>query len=217
MPDFSVENRLIAARHIPARVAGVDEVGRGPLAGPVVCACVMFDGLDIDPNLAAQINDSKALSPKKRVAAAAAIRASGAVIALGAASAMLIDRLNILQATLRAMEEAVGRMAVRPLAVIVDGNRVPDGLAGIGEPLVGGDAKSLSVAAASIIAKVARDELMARLALRWPAYGWEKNAGYGSPVHLAALQAQGITPHHRRSFGPVAAVIRGGEPRGCAD
>ena len=203
MPDFVCERRLLGDRGL---VAGVDEVGRGPLAGPVVAAAVMFPGLEISADLASMIKDSKALTARRREKTGALIRTSGARIGLAACSARVIDRINILEAAMLAMTRAVALLGDID-AVIVDGNRVPAGLEGKGVALVKGDAKSMSVAAASIVAKVARDRLMARLALRYPGYGWEKNAGYGAPKHLEALRAFGPTPHHRLTFAPVRALV----------
>ena len=180
-------------------VVGVDEVGRGPLAGPVVVAAVILER-EI-PGLA----DSKALSAAARVALAALVRRHGRV-ALAAASVAEIERLNILGATLLAMRRAVHRLGVRPGLVLVDGNRGPD----LDCPMrcvVGGDATVPAISAASIVAKVTRDALMARLAGRHPGYGWERNAGYPTREHLAALARLGLNRHHRRGFGPCAALL----------
>jgi ribonuclease HII len=176
--------------------AGVDEVGRGPLAGPVVVAAVIL--LRPVPGLA----DSKQLSAIQRGRLDAAIRAD-AMVAVAAASVEEIERLNILGATLVAMRRAVSRLGVRPALVLVDGNRPPS----LDLPVrcvVGGDATVPEISAASIVAKVARDALMRRLARRYPGYGWERNAGYGTREHLAALARLGINRHHRRSFAPCA-------------
>jgi ribonuclease HII len=197
-PDLSRERRL------GGLVAGIDEVGRGPLAGPVVACAVILDPANL-PEALAGLTDSKALSAVRRDRYAAILRGC-ARIGLGAASVGEIDRLNILQATFLAMRRALAALPVRPDAALVDGNRAP----GFGIPvetLVGGDRLSLSIAAASVIAKVARDRAMTRLALRYPAYGWDRNAGYPTADHLAALTASGITPHHRRSFAPVRACL----------
>lgn len=175
-------------------VAGVDEVGRGPLAGPVLAAAVIL------PEPVDGITDSKLLSPARREALAAAL-AERAIVAVGAASVEEIDRLNILRATLLAMRRAVARLPVRPRAILVDGNQ-PPGLDLPTRCVVGGDALVPAIGAASIVAKVARDRLMCRLATRYPGYGWERNAGYGTAEHRAALGSLGLTPHHRRSFAP---------------
>jgi ribonuclease HII len=195
MPDFALE---LARGGI---VAGVDEVGRGPLAGPVFAAAVILPA-SLPPRIAALIDDSKALSARRRAEALAALRGAGAVIALGAASVAEIERLNILHAALLAMRRAVDRLAIRPDHVLVDGIHVPALDIGC-TPVPKGDATSLSIASASIVAKQARDLLMARLATRYPVYGWECNAGYAAAVHRAAILAHGPTRHHRRGFGPL--------------
>ncbi len=195
-PDFSFETAAFAQGF--ARVAGVDEVGRGPLAGPVTAAAVILDPARIPAGL----NDSKALTAARRAALDAEIRAV-ATVSLAHASVDEIDRLNILRAAHLAMERAVAGLAVPADHVLVDGNMIPRGLALPAQAVVKGDARVLSIAAASIVAKVARDAIMVDLAQQYPGYGWERNAGYPSPAHLAALQNLGITPHHRRSFKPV--------------
>lgn len=179
-------------------VAGVDEVGRGPLAGPVVAAAVILRA-----PVPAGLADSKALCAARREELAALLRASAAVVALGAASVAEIDRLNILHATLLAMRRAVLRLAVRPGLVLVDGNALPPGLPCPARAVVGGDRTEPAIAAASILAKVARDRCMRRLGLRHAGYGWDSNAGYGTPAHLAGLARLGTTRHHRFSFRPV--------------
>jgi len=195
MPDFTHELRLQCV------VAGVDEVGRGPLAGPVFAAAVILPA-QMPRGLAGLIDDSKKLTPARRAVALAALRESGAHIALGAASVADILRLNILHASMLAMRRAIARLPVAPDHVLVDGNRAP----GCGMPcttLVGGDGLSLSIAAASIVAKEARDALMTRLARRYPDYGWENNAGYAAAVHRAAIVRCGATRHHRMGFGEL--------------
>jgi len=195
-PDFSLE------REIGGRVAGVDEAGRGPLAGPVVAAAVVFpDG--VPAALAPMLNDSKQLSAFRREAAFEALFASPAVeIGIGAASVADILRLNILGAALLAMRRAVARLPHRPDCALVDGNRPPDLPCPV-RCVVGGDSESLSIAAASIVAKVVRDRGMTLLSRRYPGYGWDRNAGYPTAEHRAALAAVGVTPHHRMGFGPV--------------
>lgn len=207
MPDFAAERTVAGAGNGPGSgpVAGIDEAGRGPLAGPVVAAAVCFPGLALPPAVRGLIDDSKKLSPARREAAFAAILEAGAV-GTGEASVAEIDRLNILQATMLAMQRAVAALAVPPAAALVDGNRAPV-LPCPAHPLVGGDRLSLSIAAASIVAKVMRDRIMARLAADHPGYGWERNAGYGTAAHRAALAALGPTPHHRRTFAPVRDVL----------
>jgi ribonuclease HII len=199
MPDLMLETE------IGGLVCGIDEVGRGPLAGPVVAAAVLLDLAAMPAELREAIDDSKRLAAAERERCALALR-SCARIGIGAASVAVIDRINILQASLLAMARAVQALPVVPDAALVDGNVAPR----LGCPVrcvVGGDGKSLSIAAASIIAKVTRDRLMHRLAERYVGYGWESNVGYGTPAHGAALQRLGRTPHHRRSFAPVQLAL----------
>jgi ribonuclease HII len=181
-------------------LAGVDEVGRGPLAGPVVaCAVVMPP----DRRAIAGVNDSKQLDHATRVALAARIREQALVIALGAASAREIDRINIYHATVLAMRRALARvpatLGAPPHHVLVDGKPLRT-LGTVHTAVVKGDAKCYAIACASIIAKVTRDRLMTSLAARHGGFGWERNSGYGTPEHRHALAKQGLTPHHRRSF-----------------
>jgi ribonuclease HII len=194
MPDDEHERRLGGI------VAGVDEVGRGPLAGPVLAAAVILPAR-LPRGLAAMIDDSKQLTPARRVQALAALRAGGAEIALGAASVREIAEINILQASMLAMRRAIARLP-QIEHVLVDGNRAP-GCAVPCTTIIGGDGISLSIAAASIAAKVTRDALMARLAARYPVYGWAANAGYAAALHRAAILAHGATPHHRMGFGAL--------------
>lgn len=204
-PDFSNEAEW------DGPVAGVDEVGRGPLAGPVLAAAAILDPARLPKEVIGGLRDSKKLSPAKREAFAAALwRAQGAGVwaVVAAASVREIDTYNILGATHLAMRRALDRLPVRPVAALIDGNRAPKGLTLPYRCLVGGDDRSLSIAAASILAKVMRDRLMTRLAQRYPAYGWEKNAGYPVAVHRAALQVEGPTPHHRLSFAPVRDLFK---------
>ncbi len=198
-PDFSQEIALGAES---TTICGVDEAGRGPLAGPVVACAVVLDRAAPPAGLA----DSKRLSPARRAALAETIRASAAV-GVGVATVAEIDALNILHAAELAMRRAVEALARPPGAALIDGNRVPPGLPCPARALVGGDARSLSVAAASIVAKVTRDALMDRLAETHPGYGWETNRGYGTRAHLAALARLGVTPAHRRSFAPVHKIL----------
>ncbi len=187
-------------------VAGVDEVGRGPLAGPVVAAAVVLP-CRLPASLAGVIGDSKAMSAAAREAVAAALRACpGVEIGLGAASVAEIAARNILGATMLAMCRAVRHLPHPPGVVLVDGNRPPPLDAEV-RCIVGGDATEPTIGAASILAKVLRDRLMARLALRYPAYRWERNAGYPTAPHRAALEQFGPTPHHRAGFGPVARLL----------
>jgi ribonuclease HII len=191
-PDLMHEMRLGWA------TAGLDEVGRGPWAGPVVAAAVILDPARIPEG----IDDSKRLSPRRRAALFEAILIA-AEVGIGRARVEEIDAMNVSQATFLAMRRAVAGLARPPRRALVDGTRVPPGLACPAEALIGGDGRSLSIAAASIVAKVTRDRLMARLALECPGYGWERNAGYGTEEHAAALKRLGITQHHRRSFRPI--------------
>lgn len=196
-PDLSLE------RALPAPAAGVDEAGRGPWAGPVVAAAVILDPRNVPQGLA----DSKILSRARREALFAALRKS-ATIGLGEASVEEIERLNILGATFLAMRRAIAALPVRPAHVLVDGPWVPE-VSCPATAVVRGDQRSLSIAAASIAAKVTRDRMMAGLAARYPGFGWERNAGYGTAEHRAALRRLGPTPQHRRCFKPVASLLDG--------
>ena len=200
MADFALETEARLAGLWP--VAGVDEVGRGPLCGPVTAAAVILDPAHIPEG----IGDSKSLSAAKREMLAGAIMAS-ARWSVAHASVAEIDRLNILNASHLAMERAVAGLGMVPGFVLVDGNRLPKSLPRPARAVVKGDGKSLSIAAASILAKVVRDCLMVDLAQQHPGYGWERNAGYPTPDHLAALLNLGVTPLHRRSFKPVHNIL----------
>ncbi len=182
-------------------VAGVDEVGRGPLAGPVTAAAVILGG-----HVPEGLNDSKVLSAARRERLFALIM-DNASVSVAHASVAEIDRLNILRASQLAMERAVAGLSVVPDWVLIDGNLIPAGLRGAGEAIVKGDARSLSIAAASIVAKVVRDRIMVDLAQQHPGYGWEQNAGYPTQAHLAALLNLGVTAWHRRSFRPVHNIL----------
>lgn len=195
MPDLAFETAH------GGRVAGVDEAGRGPLAGPVVAAAVILDVKRLDDALAETIDDCKLLRREQREAIAAGL-AGCATIGIGAASVAEIARWNILGATYRAMARAVAALGVAPELALVDGDRTPP-LPCPAEPVVGGDGRSLSIAAASVVAKVLRDRGMARLAARYPGYGWEHNAGYGTAEHREAIARLGPTPHHRMGFAPL--------------
>jgi len=219
MPSFRYELRVHeqhAGQLQPGQpgslcIAGIDEVGRGPLAGPVVAAVAVIDRTQAKRKLLRLIDDSKKLVREEREEAYEAMTASGCVrFAVGEASVEEIDRINILQATFLAMRRALQGLAQQPDIVLIDGDRVPPALGCRAETIVGGDARSYSIAAASIFAKVTRDRYMVRLAESFPGYGWETNVGYKSPAHLRALKALGPTPHHRRSFAPVRACL--GEP-----
>jgi ribonuclease HII len=202
MPSFRYELRC------EGRVAGVDEAGRGPLAGPVVAAVAVIDRSAARRKLLKLIDDSKKLALEDREEAYEAMVTSGLVqFAVAEATVEEIDRINILQATFLAMRRAVESLVAPPDVVLIDGNQVPRGLACRAETIVGGDAHSYSIAAASIFAKVTRDRYMARLAETFPGYGWETNRGYGSEQHLAALKQLGPTPHHRMSFAPLSRLL----------
>ena len=183
-------------------IAGVDEVGRGPLAGPVVAAAVVLDPDSIPDRL----NDSKKLTAKRRDALFDIIMAS-ADVCIAEATVAEIDEHNILRASHIAMVRAVAGLSAPADYILIDGNMVPRGLNTPNETIVKGDARSLSIAAASIVAKVWRDRLMVDLAQQHPGYGWETNAGYPAPVHKKALLKLGVTPHHRRSFKPVHNIL----------
>lgn len=199
MPDFSHELDIAAQGY--QFIAGVDEVGRGPLAGPVIAAAVRLD----PQNLPTGLDDSKKLSAKVREHLDVEIRACASV-GVGEASVAEIDELNILKASHLAMCRAVQSLNRADFA-LVDGNRLPQNLPCPGRTLVKGDAISLSIAAASIIAKVMRDRIMVDLAQQYPGYGWERNAGYPTKAHRQALRDIGVTPHHRRSFKPVHNIL----------
>jgi len=188
---------------VPGLVAGVDEAGRGPLAGPVVAAAVILDDLRPIAGLA----DSKALSPARRSVLADRIRAESLCCSIGQASVEEIDRLNILQATLLAMRRAVEGLRLRPLKVLVDGNRLPV-LPMAGEAIVGGDAKVPAISAASIVAKVHRDSLCQTLDGQHPGYGFAVHKGYATAEHLEALGRLGPCAAHRQSFAPVREASR---------
>ncbi|MDG2407127.1 MAG: ribonuclease HII, partial [Paracoccaceae bacterium] len=199
-PDFSFEQQ--AAQRGLRCVAGVDEVGRGPLAGPVTAAAVILNPDHIPLGL----NDSKKLSAKRRIFIEADIWRM-AEVSVAHASVNEIDVLNILRASHLAMQRAIEGLARRPDHVLVDGNMIPHGLTLSVETLVKGDARSLSIAAASIVAKVARDRIMCELAADFPGYGWDRNAGYPSKSHKQALVTLGVTPYHRVSFKPVHNIL----------
>jgi ribonuclease HII len=196
MPSLELESAL------DCRVAGIDEAGRGPWAGPVVAAAAILDRDCLTDALAARLDDSKKLKRPVRETLLAEL-GSCADIGIGIAEVAEIDSLNILQATLLAMQRAVDALDRLPEAALIDGNIAPR-LAMPAHTVVKGDSRSLSIAAASIAAKVTRDRIMAELAGAHPGYGWERNAGYGTAEHRAALERLGITPHHRRSFAPIA-------------
>ncbi len=207
MPDFACEKTIAAAKLI----AGVDEAGRGPWAGPVVAGAVVFPNLEISDSLARGLDDSKKLTAAKREALFDELRRSNALIGCGMASVEEIDAMNILQATFLAMRRAVESLSAVPDFAIVDGNKIPPELPCPARFLIKGDALSLSVAAASIVAKVTRDRLMRDLAKEFPYYGWEKNAGYGTKAHQDGLAAHGVCVHHRKSYAPVQRILASGQ------
>ena len=201
MPDFSLE---IDAGGV---VAGIDEAGRGPWAGPVVAAAVILDRDALAANLVEDLDDSKALTPAKRDTLFEVLTESRAVTSgVEEASVEEIDTWNILQATHMAMARAFNGLDVNVNCALVDGNRAPSLPCDV-RTVVKGDSLSLSIAAASILAKVTRDRLMGRLARDFPGYGWETNQGYGTAEHRQALDRLGVTPHHRKSYAPVRAAL----------
>ena len=199
-PDFLFELAAFAAG---ARfIVGVDEAGRGPLAGPVTAAAVRLHPDRIPPGL----NDSKQMTAARRRQVYALILDT-ADVGIGHASVEEIDQINILRASHLAMCRAIAALPAVPDHVLIDGNMIPRDLACPAEAIVGGDARCLSIAAASIVAKVSRDRIMVDLAQQHPGYGWERNAGYPTRDHVAALQNLGVTPAHRRSFRPVHNIL----------
>ncbi len=206
MPDFSFENEF------DFDVAGVDEAGRGPWAGPVVAGAVIIKNHDLAEDLRAGLDDSKKLTSTKREKLYIRLfeeQAAGRIlIGIGEASCREIDEINILQATFLAMRRAVEKLPICPKAALVDGNRVPVPFPCVCRTVVKGDARSFSIAAASIVAKVYRDRLMAELGQKYPGYGFEKNAGYGTAAHIEGLKKQGVTPEHRRSYKPIREFLQ---------
>ena len=198
MPDFIIENMSGCEF-----VAGLDEAGRGPLCGPVVAAAVIFPNRNIE--IPVVIRDSKQMTSRQRTVAYDWI-VNNTIWAVAECSPAEIDELNILWASMCAMKRAVEKLSVCPQYCLVDGNRMPDGLCG--EPVVHGDAKSLSIAAASVIAKETRDKIMLELSQQFPQYAWDKNAGYPTKSHLQAIEMYGINQHYRKSFGPVKERIK---------
>jgi ribonuclease HII len=199
-PDYSLEE--LAFSRGALRVAGVDEVGRGPLAGPVTAAAVILDPAHIPAGL----NDSKKLTAKRREALAEEIYAT-AQVAVAHASVAEIDEINILRASHLAMERAIAALDPAPDYLLIDGNMIPRGVTMTAEAIVKGDARSVSISAASIVAKTGRDRIMMDLAQQFPGYGWETNAGYPTKIHQEALRNLGVTPHHRHSFKPVHNIL----------
>jgi ribonuclease HII len=195
-PDFSLE------RAAGSPVCGIDEVGRGPWAGPVLAAAVI-----LDPNAIPQgLDDSKRLSASKRETLFAALSET-AVTGIGQASVAEIDEINILQASLLAMKRAFENLPQEPVQALIDGLHIPPGLPCPAQAVIRGDARSLSIAAASIVAKVTRDRIMVALSQQFPEYGWGTNMGYGTRAHVLGLEKVGVSPHHRRSFKPIHKIL----------
>ena len=206
MPDWSEEDKF------DGLVAGIDEAGRGPWVGPVVAGAVVFLKKEIHPGLLKSLNDSKKLSAKKREELYELIvqesKVGNLCYGIGESSAKEIDDINILQATFNAMRRAVDNLSVVPNVALIDGNQTPKPFKCTVKTVVKGDSISMSIAAASIVAKVYRDNLLKDLALKYPQYGFEKNAGYGTKVHIEALKTFGVTPEHRMSYKPVAEMLK---------
>lgn len=205
MPNFEIENQFSGL------VAGVDEAGRGPWVGPVVAACVVVLDKNISDNLLKNLNDSKKLSAKKRETLYIELfeeEKKGKIsIGIGQASAKEIDDINILQATFLAMERAVKSLSICPDIAILDGNRCPAKFPCSTKSVIQGDGKSISIAAASIVAKVHRDKILKDLANKYPQYAFDKNSGYGTKDHINALKLYGIIDEHRRSYKPIREII----------
>ncbi len=195
-PNYSFEENA------PNPVCGVDEVGRGPWAGPVVACAVILDPNQIPDGL----NDSKKLTKKRREALFDPIMNS-AMVGIGMASVQEIDEINILNATFLAMRRAIDELPQQPAHALIDGNKIPPDLPCTAQAIIKGDSISVSIAAASIIAKVTRDRMMVALSQQFPGYGWENNAGYGVKAHQEGLTRLGVTPHHRVSFKPIHKML----------
>ena len=206
MPDFELEKSLDCI------VAGVDEAGRGPWAGPVVAGAVVIADKNLCPELLNGLDDSKKISSKKREVLYEKLREEEKLgkiyIGIGQASAEEIDKYNILQATFLAMRRAAENLKIKPEFAIVDGNQTPKNFPCPTQTVVKGDARCMSIAAASIAAKVYRDHLMADLAQKYPYYAFEKNAGYGTKAHIEGLKQHGVTPEHRKSYRPIQEILQ---------
>ena len=203
MPSFDLEKEICPNGF----VFGLDEAGRGPWCGPVVASCVCWPNFEIPEELESEIDDSKKLSAEKREKLFDKIMQSNALIGIGISSSVEIDEKNILQATFLAMQRAIEQVEknnkIKPDALLIDGNRLPKNINIPSKAIIKGDHLSLSIAAASIVAKVTRDKLMKELAKSYPQYGWEKNSGYGTKEHINAIEKFGITSIHRRSYAPI--------------
>ena len=197
-PDFSLECETGCDL-----VAGVDEAGRGPLCGPVVAAAVIFPNRNVE--IPVIIRDSKQMTAKQRADAYDWI-VQNTIWAVAECSPSEIDELNILWASMLAMKRAVDKLSLQPQYCLIDGNRLPNGL--VGAPVIKGDSKSWSIAAASIIAKETRDKIMCDLAQQFPQYAWDKNVGYPTKSHLQAIEKYGINQHYRKTFGPIKERIK---------
>ena len=206
MPNFELEDSFAGA------VAGVDEAGRGPWVGPVVAGCVFFVNRNVDAKLLENLNDSKKISKKKREMLFDLLHIEAekgnVLIGIGEASAKEIDEINILNASFLAMKRAVENAKIKPDMVLIDGNREPKDFDYKTKAVIKGDAKSYSISGASILAKVYRDRLMEDMAKKYPYYGFEKNAGYGTKAHIEGLEKYGITPEHRKSYAPIKAFLK---------
>lgn len=209
MPDFELENMY------DGPVFGLDEVGRGPLAGPVVAACVYIPKSCYEQAFIRELKDSKTI-PKPRLEKLYALITEHCEWRVAEITPEEVDRINVLQASLQAMALALQSMSVAPAFALVDGNQLPE-LPCSAQSVVKGDNKSYSIAAASIVAKVTRDRIMKDLHREFPHYGWESNAGYGAKVHMDGINMHGITPHHRKSFAPIKNFLAYGSTRGVKD
>ena len=206
MPDFVIEEKF------GDFVVGIDEAGRGPWAGPVVAGAVMFKSRQANPQLVNMLDDSKKLNVKKREKIYDMLleeaKKGNLVYGIGEASVEEIDNLNILQATFLAMKRAFEKLGVIPDMILVDGNQKPSSIKCACKTVIKGDAKCCSISAASIIAKVYRDNIMRELAEKYPYYGFEKNAGYGTKLHIEGLKTHGVSPFHRRSYKPIKEFLK---------
>ena len=205
MPDWNEENKYTGT------IVGIDEAGRGPWAGPVVAGAVVFLNRDIDSELLLSLNDSKKLSAKKREHLYELIleesKKGNLCYGIGVSSAQEIDEINILQATFNAMRRAVEQLSVTPDVALIDGNQTPKPFSCNVKTIIKGDSISMSISAASIVAKVFRDNMMKDLAKKYPYYGFEKNAGYGTKAHIDGLKKYGVIDEHRKSYKPVAEIL----------
>ncbi len=206
MPNFELEDTVNGI------VAGVDEAGRGPWVGPVVAGCAVFLAREVDVRLLQNLNDSKKLSKKKREMLYDLLleeqKKGTMLLGIGEASAQEIDDINILNASFLAMKRAIEKAQVKPDLVLVDGNREPKDFGFNTRAVIKGDAKSYSISAASILAKVYRDRLMEEMAKKYAGYGFEKNAGYGTKAHIEGLKKFGVTPEHRKSYAPIKEFLK---------